>query len=60
MRQRDFAVINIFFSSDPSVSVHNPGQGIGEAQLLRGLNKLFSDFDREAERCGIDKIKNHW
>jgi class 3 adenylate cyclase len=38
-------------------NVADPTQGIGEAQLLRGLNQLFSDFDREAERYGIDKIK---
>jgi class 3 adenylate cyclase len=38
-------------------NVADPTQGIGEAQLLRGLNKLFSDFDREAARHGIDKIK---
>lgn len=38
-------------------NVADPNQGIGEAQLLRGLNQLFSDFDREAERYGIDKIK---
>ena len=38
-------------------NVADPNQGIGEAQLLRGLNQLFSDFDREADRYGIDKIK---
>jgi adenylate cyclase len=38
-------------------NVADPSQGVGEAQLLRGLNQLFSDFDREAERFGIDKIK---
>lgn len=38
-------------------NVADPKQGVDEAQLLRGLNQLFSDFDREAERYGIDKIK---
>ena len=38
-------------------NVADPTQGIGEAQLLRGLNQLFSDFDHEAQRYGIDKIK---
>ncbi len=38
-------------------NVADTSHGIAEAQLLRGLNQLFSDFDREAERYGIDKIK---
>lgn len=38
-------------------NVADTSHGIAEAQLLRGLNQLFSDFDREADRYGIDKIK---
>jgi adenylate cyclase len=47
--------VAVIFASVGNVA--DPSQGIGEAQLLRGLNQLFSDFDREAERYGIDKIK---
>jgi adenylate cyclase len=38
-------------------NVADTSQGIAEAQLLRGLNQLFSDFDAEAERYGVEKIK---
>jgi adenylate cyclase len=47
--------VAVIFASVGNVA--DPTQGIGEAQLLRGLNQLFSDFDRAAERYGIDKIK---
>ncbi|MEK6637175.1 MAG: adenylate/guanylate cyclase domain-containing protein [Pseudomonadota bacterium] len=47
--------VAVIFASVGNVA--DPSQGIGEAQLLRGLNLLFSNFDREAERYGIDKIK---
>ncbi len=47
--------VSIIFANVGNVA--DPTQGIGETQLLRGLNQLFSDFDREAERYGIDKIK---
>jgi adenylate cyclase len=47
--------VAVIFASVGNVA--DPSQGIGEAQLLRGLNQLFADFDGEAERYGIDKIK---
>jgi adenylate cyclase len=47
--------VSVIFANVGNVA--DTSQGIAETQLLRGLNQLFSDFDREAERYGIDKIK---
>ena len=47
--------VSVIFANVGNIA--DTSQGIAETQLLRGLNQLFSDFDREAERFGIDKIK---
>jgi adenylate cyclase len=47
--------VSVIFANVGNVA--DPTQDLNEAQLVRGLNRLFSDFDREAERYGIDKIK---
>ncbi len=47
--------VSVIFANVGNVA--DPTQDMNEAQLVRGLNRLFSDFDREAERYGIEKIK---
>ena len=47
--------VAIIFASIGNVA--DATEGIEETRLLRGLNQLFSDFDRAAEHYGIDKIK---
>jgi adenylate cyclase len=47
--------VSVIFANVGNVA--DPSKDVNEAQLVRGLNRLFSDFDREAERYGIDKIK---